>query len=243
MTGTAVGSRATHRRLAGMCAAAILALTACSGGDDGGSGDDGPPPEEVLTAAKTTLDETTGLNIRLTTPGLPEGVTGVAGATGVVTNAPAFEGDIEVVLAGTTFKVPVVSVKGKVWAELPGTTVFQDIDPADYNAPDPAGFITGETGFPSLLPATTDVAEGKSVRGGEGNKEVLTTYTGTVPGDVMKNVIPSAAGDSFEATYQIANDEQLREATFVGVFYPDSEEMTYTVSFDDYGTEKAISKP
>jgi lipoprotein LprG len=226
-----------------MCAAAILALTACSGGDDGGSGDDGPPPEEVLTAAKTTLDETTGLNIRLTTPGLPEGVTGVAGATGVVTNAPAFEGDIEVVLAGTTFKVPVVSVKGKVWAELPGTTVFQDIDPADYNAPDPAGFITGETGFPSLLPATTDVAEGKSVRGGEGNKEVLTTYTGTVPGDVMKNVIPSAAGDSFEATYQIANDEQLREATFVGVFYPDSEEMTYTVSFDDYGTEKAITKP
>ena len=236
------GTRA-HRRLAAACAAALLVLTACSGDDGGGGGDEGPAPEEVMAAAKTTLDETSGLNIRLTTPGLPEGVTGVAGSTGVVTNAPAFEGDIEVVLAGTTFKVPVVSVNGKVWAELPGTTVFQDIDPADYNAPDPAGFINGDTGFPSLLPATTDVTEGKSVRGGEGNKEILTTYTGTVPGDAMKKVIPSSAGDSFEATYEIANDEQLREATFVGVFYPDSEEMTYTVSFDDYGTEKAISKP
>ena len=61
-----------------------------------------------------------------------------------------------------------------VWAQLPLTTGYQDIDPADYNAPDPAGFIAGETGFPGLLPATTDVTEGKSVRGGENNDEVLT---------------------------------------------------------------------
>ena len=56
-------------------------------------------------------------------------------------------------------------------------------------------------------------------------------------------MIPSAAGDSFEATYEITDDDELREATFVGVFYPDSDEMTYTVTFDDYGTEQEIIKP
>ena len=115
----------------------------------------------MLAAAKTTLDETSGLTIALSTPGLPEGVQGVAGASGVVTNAPAFEGDIRVVLAGTEFTVPVVAVDGVVWAQLPLTTGYQDIDPADYNAPDPAGFIAGETGFPGLLPATTDVTGGR----------------------------------------------------------------------------------
>ena len=73
----------------------MLALTACSGDDGGGGGEDEPTPEEVLAAAKTTLDETSGLTIALSTPGLPEGVQGVAGASGVVTNAPAFEGDID----------------------------------------------------------------------------------------------------------------------------------------------------
>ena len=33
------------------------------------------------------------------------------------------------------------------------------------------------------------------------------------------------------------------EATFTGAFYPDSEDMTYTVTFEDYGTEKEITAP
>ena len=130
-----------------------------------------------------------------------------------------------------------------VFAQLPLTTGYQDIDPGEYNAPDPAGLVTGETGFPTLLPATTDVEEGESVRGGANNEEVLTSYTGTVPGAPMKKVIPSAAGETFTASYQITDDGELREATFVGAFYPDADEMTYTVTFEDYGTEKEITAP
>ena len=176
-------------------------------------------------------------------PGLPDGVQGISSATGTITNAPAFDGEIEVVLSGTTFSVPVIAVDGEVFAQLPLTTGFQPIDPEEFNAPDPAGLVTGETGFPTLLPATTDVTKGESVRGGANNEEVLTTYTGTVPGDAMKKVIPSTAGDSFTAKYQITDDGELREATFTGAFYPDSEDMTYTVTFEDYGTEKEITAP
>ena len=35
--------------------------------------------------------------------------------------------------------MPVVAVDGKVYAQLPLTTGYQDIDPAEYGAPDPAG--------------------------------------------------------------------------------------------------------
>ena len=235
--------RTRARRLLLAPAALLLAVSVagCSGDDKPAA--DEKTPEEVLAQAQTTLDETSGLSIDLTTPGLPDGVQGISGATGVITDAPAFEGELEVVLAGTSFTVPVVAVDGTVYAQLPLTSGYQDIDPAEYNAPDPAGLVTGENGFPTLLPATTDVTKGESVRGGANNEEVLTTYTGTVPGSAMKEVIPSTAGDSFTAKYQITDDGELREATFTGAFYPDSEDMTYTVTFEDYGTEKEITAP
>ena len=132
-------------------------------------------------------------------------------AEGVGTHAPAFEGTITVVLAGQAFEVPVVAVDDTVYAQLPLTVGWQDIDPAEYGAPDPAQLMSPDAGFSSLLPETTDVEEGESVRGGEDNSEVLTEYTGTVSGDVVKNIIPTASGD-FDATYTITDDGELREA-------------------------------
>jgi lipoprotein LprG len=232
----------TRHRLASTVLAgalAALSLTACGGSDDGGSSG---TPEEVFAAAKTNLDETSGVNLTLSTDNLPDGVTGVEKAEGVGTHAPAFEGSITVVLSGQAFEVPVVAVDDKVYVQLPLTTGYQDIDPADYGAPDPAKLMSTDAGFSSLLPATTDVEEGDTVRGGTDNKEVLTEYTGTVPGDVVQNVIPTASGD-FDASYTITDDDELRSARLTGVFYPDSPSMTYTVTFEDYGTEKDITAP
>ena len=217
-----------------------LGLTACGGSDDGGGGSD-QTPQEALAAAKTTLDDTSGVSLALSTDDLPDGVTGVEKAEGVGTHAPAFEGTITVVLSGQAFEVPVVAVDDKVYVQLPLTTGWQDIDPSEYGAPDPARLMSTDRGFSALLPATTDLEAGDSVRGGEDNKEVLTTYTGTVGADVVKNVIPTATGD-FDAAYTISGDE-LRSATLTGVFYDDSEPMTYTVTFDDYGTDKDITAP
>lgn len=241
------------RRLAAGVAVATLSVTglaACSG-DDGGVGqneradadDDGEvSPEEVLALAKETFDDTSGVTLVLRTDDLPDGVEGITRAEGVATHAPAFEGEITAVVFGSSFDVPIVAVGGEVYAELPLTTGVQSIDPGEYGAPDPAALMDPDSGISSLLTATEDVEEGETVRGGANNDEILTEYSGTVPGEVVENVIPSAEGE-FDATYTITEDGELREATLTGVFYPDSDEMTYTVTIDDYGTEKEITAP
>lgn len=234
----------THHRpavglAAGLAAVVLLTASGCSGSEDSGPQGD---PEEVLAQAKTTLDETSGVSLTLTTDDLPDGVTGVEQAEGVGTHAPAFEGKLSVVLSGQAFQVPVVAVDDKVYVQLPLTTRWQDIDPAEYGAPDPAQFMSPDSGLSALLPATTDLERGDTVRGGEDNKEVLTSFTGTVGADTVTNVIPTASGD-FDATYDVTDDSELRSVTLTGEFYPDSPSMTYTLTIDDYGTEKDITAP
>ncbi len=223
-------------------------LSSCSGdgassneaADTDGSGE--ATPEEVLALAKSTLDETSGVRFSLSTDALPEGVTGLTGATGVATRAPAFEGEITVDLSGNAVKVPVVSVDGTTYAQLPLVPGYQDVDPAEYGAPDPGLLLDPDEGVSPLLTATEGVTEGETVRGGADNAEILTEYSGTVTDEVMTNLIPTAQGD-FEVTYTITEDGELRTATLDGVFYGDAEPTTYVVSVDDYGTEQEIVAP
>jgi lipoprotein LprG len=233
--------RRRTRLLVGACAVlAAGTLAGCS--DDPGSVSADRSPEEVMGLAKTTLDETSGVSLSLTTSDLPSGVDGVKAATGVGIHPPAFDGSLTVALSGTEFKVPVIAVDDKVWAQIPLTPGWSDVDPADYGAPDPSRLMSTDAGFSALLPATEGVEEGESVRGGADNREVLTEFTGTVPGDAVSNILPGAEGD-FDATYTVAADGELREAILTGVFYPDTPSMTYTIGFEDYGTEKKIAAP
>lgn len=236
----------TSPRLATAAAAVLLALptlAACSGDDGAGDGGEaGPTPEEVLADAADTLAGTSGLELSLSTDALPEGVSGITRAVGTITDAPAFDGSITVVFAGRTVDVPVIAVDDTVYAQLPFTLGYDEVDPREYGAPDPSGLI-GEDGFAGLLGLTVSPEAGESVRGGTDNAEVLTTYSGTVPGDAMGAIIPSSAGDSFDVEWQVTDDGELRTATLTGVFYPGAEEMTYTVELADYGTEKDITAP
>ncbi len=208
--------------------------------DADGSGE--ATPEEVLALAKTTLDETSGVAFALSTTDLPDGVNGLTGADGVLTSAPAFEGTLSVTLLGNSVEVPVVGVDQTTYAEVPLTPGFQEVDPGDYGAPDPAGLIDPDDGVSSLLPATTGVEQGDTVRGGADNTEVLTELTGTVAASTMVNLIPSAEGD-FDVSYAIAENGELRQATLTGIFYPDSASMTYTVDLTEYGTTQDIVAP
>ena len=235
-----------HRRLGAAVATVLLALptlAACSGDDGKEAAADSKSPEEVLAEASTKLAETSGVDLTLSTGTLPEGVSGIAKAAGTITNAPAFDGSITVVFAGQTVDVPVIAVDDTVYAQLPFTNGdWQKVNPKEYGAPDPASLI-GADGFPGLLTLTESPDAGESVRGGADNSEVLTTYSGTVPGDAMDAVIPSSAGDSFDVEWQVNDDGELRKATMTGVFYPHTDAITYTVEFADYGSELEIAAP
>lgn len=229
------------RRASAPLAAVLLALplAACSGSDE--PGEESADPAEVMAAAKATFDETSGVRITLSTDDLSEGVDGLLRAEGVGTHDPAFDGSIVVRYAGIEPTVPVVAVDGTVYAQVPLTIGWSEVDPAEYGAPDPAGLMDPETGFSSLLVETEGLEQGDQVRGGTDNRDVLTTYSGTVAGDVVSGIIPSATGE-FDATYTVSDDDELRSMELTGDFYG-AGSMTYAISFADYGTEPTITAP
>jgi lipoprotein LprG len=229
-------ARRTRSRLVLATAVLPLLLAGCSGGEE-----EAADPEERLTAAKTQFDETTGVRLGLATGRLPESVNGLLSADGVATHDPAFEGSLKVVSGGITADVDVVAVDGAVHAKLPFTTRFTEVDPGDYGAPDPADLMSAEDGLSSLLTSAEDVEEGEEVRDGE---TVLSKYTGTLPGDVVSSVIPSASPKgTFDATFTLDDSDQINEIVLTGPFYPDADEVTYTIEVDEYDVEQDITAP
>jgi lipoprotein LprG len=215
----------------------MAALTGC-----GGSGSAQVDPATALSTAEQTLASTSGVTLTLATSDLPSGVEGVKGAAGTVTNAPAFDGTLTVVISAGTFPVPVKSVGGKVYAQIPLTPGWSEVKPADYGAPDPGLLISSDQGIPAILAATTGLEAGDQIRGGTDNKEVLSTYSGTVPSTAVSHLIPGASGD-FTATYAMADNGELREAILKGTFYGGKPSMTYTLVLTDYGTSTDIAAP
>lgn len=228
----------TSRRPIAVLLALVVSLTACSGG---GKDQAGTSPEDTLAAAKKTLDDTSGLTIGLSTPKLPSGVNGLLDARGVATHAPAFKGTIKVSASGVTADADVVALDGVVHAKLPFTSTFVVIDPGDYGAPDPADLMNPDGGLSSLLTAAQDVQAGKQVRQG---KVVLTSFSGSVPGKDVATVIPSASTSAtFDATFTVTDADQLTTAVLTGPFYASGGDVTYTITFADYGSKPTITKP
>lgn len=214
----------------------LLLASACSG-----SGEPDESPEERLAAAKTVLDETPGLTLSIEADRLPPGVTGLSAGEGVATHDPAFEGTLQVTGSGVSAEVEVVAVDGVVWAQLPFRQDFVEIDPADYGAPDPAELMATEGGLSSLLTEAEGVEEGEQARDGE---TVLTTYTGTVPGEAVDALLPSADPEAdFDATFSLDDEDRLTRVELTGPFYPAADAVTYVVGLSDYGTEQEIVAP
>lgn len=226
---------------------ALVAVAACAlalAGCGGGGGDKASlSPQKAVALAKANLDKTPGLHLSLAGKDLPDSGTTLVSADGTLTRAPAFDGKLVVSLLGTHPTIPVIAVGGTVYAKLPLTTGWQTLDPAQYGVPDPSALLDTQTGISHLLTATSGLKTGKSVRGGKDNKQVLTTYTGTLPGAAVAAVIPSATG-TFDVAYTLDDSHRLEQAQLHGDFYgADQKASTYTLTLDQYGTDSKITAP
>jgi lipoprotein LprG len=228
--------------LALLMAAAVLVTTACSGG-----GSDKPAEvrkltaAEQLAAARSKADAATSMHLVLRSSNIPASADGALGVDGSGTHVPAFKGTLDAQLSGFQATVDVVALGGAVYVKLPSTTGFAQIDPKDYNAPNPAQLFATEGGITSLMTATTGPVEGKQTRLGA---EVLKTVTGKLPGDrVVKLLSIGDAAKTFDVTYGITDPGgELRTVTMVGPFYRGAT-STYTLTLDKYGAPVEISKP
>ena len=234
------------RRLSALVLVAALAAAAsgCSDDEKEPSGNDGATPEEAVAAAKTLLDETSGVQVSLSTEELPAGITGIKEAVGVGVHPSAFQGDLDLTYQGIPTSAEVIAVDGVTYVKnallFPDWTVF---DPEEFKTPDPATLMTPDAGFSALLGATTSLEEGERSRCSSDNTDEATSYTGTLTGEAMAGLIPGSEGD-FDVTYKITDDGELCSAELVGAFYgEDKGELTYELTLEDYGTEKEIAAP
>ncbi|KAA1426406.1 LppX_LprAFG lipoprotein [Nocardioides antri] len=256
--GSSLASSATASLLRRMAAGALMgglaitSLAGCSGGDDpvtentelDDDGDGEVTPEEVMAGAKEKLDATSGVTIRLSTDDEPDEGDYLASAEGtLIADPPAFEGDVAGrVMGAEASDIAVVSVGGNLYVEVP-VLGWQIYEPGDFCAPDPAALLDPDTGVSPVLTATEGLEEGESELGGDDNEETLTPFTGTVPGDTVRNILPCAEGDEFDAKYRVDADGFLTEAEITGEFFPGMAAITYVIAVEEYDVEQEISAP
>jgi lipoprotein LprG len=222
---------------------ATIALTGCSSGSKKASATaSATTPASMLATAKKTLDDTSGVHLKLTSDNIPSGQSGLINGEGDGSHAPAFKGSIgvRIPVAGTV-TVPIVAVNGSVWAKTPLKSSMSKIDPKQFGAPDPAQIFAKDKGFSSLLVATRSPKFGAKQRDG---KDVVQTVTGTLPGAAIKRTLSfGMTGESYAATYLITDSGELRSAKLTGEFYQGTNDTSYTVEFTKYGEKVAISQP
>ena len=230
----------------------VVSVTACSGGDDpvtdnkdlDDDGDGEVSPEEVMAAAKAKLDETSGVELSLSTDDEPEDGDYLASADGtLIADPPSFEGEVTGrVMGATAGDIAVVSVDGDLYVEVP-ILGWDELDPDEFFAPDPGTLLDPDTGVSPILTATEDLEAGESELGGDDNDETLTPFTGTVPGDTVRNILPCAEGDEFDATYRIDAEGYLTEAEITGEFFAGMDAITYVIEVHEYDVEQEITAP
>jgi lipoprotein LprG len=226
---------------AALAIACATGLAACSGDDSTGGTSAEQTPAQRLAAAKAVVDKAPSVHLTLTSADVPSGASGVVSADGWGKHPPAFKGTFKVSLKGVQADAEVVSLDGETYAKLPLVPGMNKIDPASLGLPDPATLFATDAGLTSLLTKTTNPAAGDQVRSGS---DVLSTITGKVPGkDVTTLFGVGDANGTFDATYGLTDDQQLRQVVLKGPFFGAGSISTYTLVLDRYGEAITIEKP
>ena len=224
------------RRAAALGAGLAVALAGCGGGEPEESAGD------LLSRAKTTLDETSSLHFVLTSEGAPTTGTALTGGEGDVARPSSFEGTLQVLAAGSSLDLAVVSVEGTVYAQLPFTSGFSEVDPAQFGFGDPGALLDPETGISQLL-AGADSAQLGEERRVDG--EVVREVTAQLPGELVEQVLTSEdPSQPVDARFSVATRSgELRRAELTGPFYASGTDATFTIELSDFGADVEITAP
>ncbi len=218
----------TRPRTAAALAAGLLAagaLAGCTGDDDGGGSEGG------LSAAQDALEETSGVEMTMSTEKLPKGTDGFLVIDGTLTDGPAFDGTVKVNVNDIDAELPMRVVDGAVYAQLPYTDIYSEIDPASYATFETAELMDPDHGIAGWLAAT------------KGAEEDGDTVTGKVPGSVISQLVETAdPKGTFAAEYQL-EDDQLSSATLTGPFYKGAKDVSYTLEVGQYDVNQDIRRP
>lgn len=228
-----------RRARAAMLALALLAVPVL-----GACGSDEPEqsPAELLQQAKETLDEAQSAHFVLDSENAPTSGTALVGGEGDIARPSSFEGTLQVVAMAATLDLEVISVDGTVYAQLPFTTGFSVVDPAEFGFGDPGALLDPDTGISQLL------AEAESAELGEERRvdgEVVREVTAQLPGELVEQILTSAdPSRPVQARFSIAVDSgELRRAELTGPFFDAEEDATFLLSLSDFGADVSITAP
>ncbi|TYP87527.1 LppX_LprAFG lipoprotein [Blastococcus xanthinilyticus] len=196
----------------------------------------------LLERAKSTLDEAESAHFVLASEGAPDSGTLLVGGEGDIARPASFDGTLQVLALGSTLDLQVVSVDGTVYAELPFTSGFSEIEPAQFGFGDPGDLLDPETGISQLL------AEASSAELGEERRvdgEVVREVTAELPGELVEQVLASEdPSQPVQARFSVVTESgELRRAELTGPFFTADEDATYTLELSDFGADVEISAP
>jgi lipoprotein LprG len=227
---------------AALSACCVLMVAACSSDQKGTAPTQTEQsPAQRLAAAKAKVDASPTVHLKLDSANVPDGSSGVVSADGWGKHPPAFKGTFKVILKGIQADAEITSLDGEVYAKLPLIPGTNKIDPKTFGLPDPAVLFSTDKGLTTLLTATQSPVAGDQVRVGS---EVLSTIKGKLPGSAVADLF--LIGDrngTFDVTYGLTDDQELRQVTLTGPFFGPGTTSTYTLTLDQYGQPVTITKP
>jgi hypothetical protein len=203
------GSR--PRRLA-LVAAGVAALAGACGGPSTPTGS-GAGSVALLQRAKTTFDQTSSFHIKLTSADVSGSGIVLEGATGDAVRPNGFSGVLTVAESGLPIQIPVVSMGGTFYVQLPLTSGYQTADPSQYGFADPGKLLDPSTGVSTLLTSVQDPVAG-----------------GSMPVAVTFAIDP-------------AESDQLRQVVLTGPLVQSGQNSTYTLLLTGYGESVSVTAP
>jgi hypothetical protein len=224
-------------RLLAVALLAGPALTGC-----GGDATDAESAPDLLARAKTTLDDASSAHFVLDSEGAPETGTVLVGGEGDLARPSSFEGTLKVLALGSSLDLAVVSVDGTVYAQLPFTSSFSEVDPTAFGFGDPGALLDPETGISQLLGSAESATLGEERRV---DGEVVREVTAELPGELVEQLLTSAdPTQPVQATFSIVTESgELRRAELTGPFFAPGADATYTVDLSDFGDDVEITAP